>query len=98
MLPFMRVLLEADRQNPHRLAFTLNIKMLFTGSAYLAIGSGLLASIDSGIAKGFAIGVAFAAVFFLLNYLLSRHRAFKWLSSEWANALAASGSSTGQRS
>ena len=98
MLPFEQVLLELDSQNPHRLAFTLNFKMLVLASVFLALGSGLLASIDSGLPKGLAMGAAFAAAFFLLNHLLSRHRAFKWLSSQWAAARASSGNSVRQRS
>jgi len=98
MLSYEKIRLELDSQNPRRLAFTLSFKMLIVASVYLALGSGLLASIDSGLAKGLATGVAFAAAFFLLNYVVSRHRAFKWLSSQWATALASSGSSTTQRS
>ena len=98
MLSYEKVRLELDSQNSRRLGFTLSFKMLIVASVYLALGSGLLASIDSGLAKGLATGVAFAAAFFLLNYVVSRHRAFKWLSSQWATALASSGSSTTQRS
>lgn len=98
MIPFERVRLQLDSGNPQQLAFTLNFKMQVVIAVFCALGVGLQASIDGGWERGFTVGAAIAGAFFVLNHLLSRHRAFKWISSEWANALALTGKATSQDS